>query len=101
MVVRLLVSFFAVWGTNLNMKERLFIPFAWLPKATVQVEILLNLYVPQGSHRFEKYLNIQECLEKSLKIKFAFIPFAWLPKATVQVQIFLNLYAGLQIRVRN
>ena len=42
MVVRLLVSFFAVWGTNLNMKERLFIPFAWLPKATVQVEIFLN-----------------------------------------------------------
>ena len=26
---------------------------------------------PQGSHRLEKYLNIQNCLEKSLKIKFA------------------------------
>ena len=25
----------------------------------------------QGSHRLEKYLNIQACLEKSLKIKFA------------------------------
>ena len=25
----------------------------------------------QGSHRFEKYLNIQVCLEKSLKNKFA------------------------------
>ena len=25
----------------------------------------------QGSHRFEKYLNIQDCLEKPLKIKFA------------------------------
>ena len=25
----------------------------------------------QGSHRREKYLNIQDCLEKSLKIKFA------------------------------
>ena len=25
----------------------------------------------QGSHRLEKYLNIQNCLEKSLKIKFA------------------------------
>ena len=24
-----------------------------------------------GSHRLEKYLNIQDCLEKSLKIKFA------------------------------
>ena len=25
----------------------------------------------QGSHRLEKYLNIQDCLEKSLKNKFA------------------------------
>ena len=25
----------------------------------------------QGSHRLEKYLKIQDCLEKSLKIKFA------------------------------
>ena len=27
--------------------------------------------VYQGSHRLEKYLNIQDCLEKSLKIKIA------------------------------
>ena len=25
----------------------------------------------QGSHRLEKYLNIQDCLEKSLKMKYA------------------------------
>ena len=25
----------------------------------------------QGLHRLEKYMNIQDCLEKSLKIKFA------------------------------
>ena len=25
----------------------------------------------QGSYRLEKYLNIQDCLEKSFKIKFA------------------------------
>ena len=25
----------------------------------------------QGSHGLEKYLNIKDCLEKSLKIKFA------------------------------
>ena len=25
----------------------------------------------QGSHRLEKYLNIQNCLKKSLKIKYA------------------------------
>ena len=30
----------------------------------------LNILVhSQGSHRLEKYLNIQDCLEKSLKIK--------------------------------
>ena len=28
-------------------------------------------WVWQGSHRLEKYLNIQDCLEKSLKIKLA------------------------------
>ena len=26
---------------------------------------------PQGSHKLEKYLNIEDSLEKSLKIKFA------------------------------
>ena len=29
------------------------------------------MFCLQASHRLEKYLNIQECLEKSLKIKFA------------------------------
>ena len=29
-----------------------------------------NIIMSQGSHRLEKYLNIQDCLEKSLKIKF-------------------------------
>ena len=29
-------------------------------------------HVYQGSHRLEEYLNIQDCLEKSLKIKSAF-----------------------------
>ena len=31
----------------------------------------LHLTVIQGSHRLEKYLNIQDCLEMSLKIEFA------------------------------
>ena len=30
-----------------------------------------QLTLKQGSHRLEKVLNIQDCLEKSLKIKFA------------------------------
>ncbi|GFR84744.1 mitochondrial sodium/hydrogen exchanger 9B2-like [Elysia marginata] len=36
---RSLVAFLAVYGTRLNFKERLFIPIAWLPKATVQAAI--------------------------------------------------------------
>ena len=30
-----------------------------------------NIVFVQGSHRLDKYLNIQHCLEKSLKIQFA------------------------------
>ncbi|XP_064597342.1 sodium/hydrogen exchanger 9B2-like [Liolophura sinensis] len=39
LVFRMLTSFLAVSGTDLTMKERLFIVFAWLPKATVQAAI--------------------------------------------------------------
>ncbi|XP_005112307.1 sodium/hydrogen exchanger 9B2 isoform X2 [Aplysia californica] len=37
--LRVVVSFLAVFGTDLNLKERFFIPFAWLPKATVQAAV--------------------------------------------------------------
>ena len=33
----------------------------------VKIFAVHNLII-QGSHRLEKYLNIQDCLEKSLKI---------------------------------
>ena len=33
--------------------------------------LMAAIIVVQGWHRLEKYLNIQDCLEKSLKIKFA------------------------------
>ena len=33
--------------------------------------LLCYIHSLQGSHRIEKYLNLQDCLEKSLKIKFA------------------------------
>ncbi|XP_059176925.1 sodium/hydrogen exchanger 9B2-like [Physella acuta] len=39
LVVRICVSFLSVFFTNLNMKERLFVAVAWLPKATVQAAI--------------------------------------------------------------
>ena len=31
----------------------------------------VKISVLQGSHRLEKYLNMLDCLERSLKIKFA------------------------------
>ena len=42
-------------------------------KSRQTTQVLSNFTVNhfiQGSHRLEKYLNIQNCLEKSLKIKF-------------------------------
>lgn len=36
---RVVTTFFVVLGSGLNIKERLFVAFAWLPKATVQAAI--------------------------------------------------------------
>ena len=41
-----------------------------MPKALIRLLFLCNLII-QGLHRLEKYLHKQDCLEKSLKIKFA------------------------------
>jgi hypothetical protein len=35
----MIASFLVVLGAGFNLKEKLFIPFAWLPKATVQAAI--------------------------------------------------------------
>ena len=37
MSLRMVASFLAVFGLGFTWKEKFFIPFAWLPKATVQV----------------------------------------------------------------
>lgn len=39
LVLRSLASFISVFGSSLNMREKLFISIAWLPKATVQAAI--------------------------------------------------------------
>ncbi|ESO89178.1 hypothetical protein LOTGIDRAFT_210172 [Lottia gigantea] len=39
LAIRMVTSFVAVQRTELNLKEKFFIPFAWLPKATVQAAI--------------------------------------------------------------
>jgi hypothetical protein len=42
LIFRCLAAFIAVLGLGFNVKERLFVTVAWLPKATVQVNENLN-----------------------------------------------------------
>jgi solute carrier family 9B (sodium/hydrogen exchanger), member 1/2 len=35
---RVIASFLVVFGLGLTLREKLFVPLAWLPKATVQVK---------------------------------------------------------------
>ena len=48
LTIRIIASYFSVLGGDLNLKERLFVTLAWLPKATVQAALgpvaLDNLY---------------------------------------------------------
>ena len=37
----------------------------------VELEVLAFVMLNRGSHRLEKYLNLEGFLEKSMKIKFA------------------------------
>ena len=39
--------------------------------ALIACEIQIQFFINQGLHRLEKYLNIQDSLEKFLKNKFA------------------------------
>ena len=39
LVIRVIVTFFVVMGGDLDPKERLFVAFAWFPKATVQAAL--------------------------------------------------------------
>ena len=50
----------------------------------------------QGSNRLEKYLNIQDCLEKSLKIKFA-LKSTWKHKRPLKVFEFYHLQEDLTL----
>ena len=60
---------------NVSMKDY---PTCRVNDGTIIIQTQMRCYgwlqlirVLQGLHRVEKYLNIQDCLEKSLKIKFA------------------------------
>ena len=39
LIIRTLVSAIVVWGASLNLKEKIFVGFSWLPKATVQAAV--------------------------------------------------------------
>lgn len=44
--VRILAAYMASMGAGISGKERLFIAFAWMPKATVQVKyVLFELWI--------------------------------------------------------
>lgn len=44
LALRIIASFFVVFGLGLSLREKLFIPFAWLPKATVQVRLFAQSF---------------------------------------------------------
>ena len=53
------------------------------------------LYVFQGLHRLEKYLNIQDCLEKSLKMKFA-LKSTWKTHKGLEKSLNFTIYRRIQ-----
>ena len=55
-------------GSTVSLRLFILIAYYWFNQGKYP-NITIKLL--QGSHRLEKYLNIQDCLEKSLKIKFA------------------------------
>ena len=58
--IRVAVSFFSVLGGGLTTKERLFVALAWLPKATVQVQIDKDCFLVFGN--FVRFLPKFEIL---------------------------------------
>ena len=55
------------------MKKYLVLPFLEnkSQKLATFIFLVVSKELTQGLHRHEKYLNLQDCLEKSFKIKFA------------------------------
>jgi hypothetical protein len=47
--MRIAASILVAAGGNLNWKEKVFVSFAWFPKATVQVSFMSNIHIRQDS----------------------------------------------------
>ncbi|XP_069702873.1 sodium/hydrogen exchanger 9B2-like isoform X1 [Periplaneta americana] len=61
LAARIAASIAVAAGGNLNLKEKLFISFAWFPKATVQAAlgpVALDIVRKMQLQEFEKYANI-------------------------------------------
>ena len=80
---RMMTAFFSVFGSHLTIKERFFIPFAWLPKATVQVSQSIrntskDQRVLQPQHKitkidYEKFCHLAAGLFYDEKWKMGFL----------------------------
>ena len=58
LVFRVIVTFFVVMGGDLTAQERLFIAFAWFPKATVQAGIITRFPYFLSSEKTSTYSKI-------------------------------------------
>ena len=65
LTIRIIVSYLAVLGGDLSMKERIFVALAWLPKATVQAALgpvaldsLYNSDLEESSELFQTRKNL-------------------------------------------
>jgi len=60
LILRMIGTFFAVSGGTLNTKEKIFMAFAWLPKATVQAALGPIFLDNAIKYKFDDYLPMGE-----------------------------------------
>ena len=56
---------------------------------------LIWLRISQGLHMLEKYLNIQDCLEKSLKFQFS-LKSTWKTQKVLEKSLNFTIYRRIQ-----
>lgn len=55
LISRVLAAFCATFGARFKWKERVFIAFAWIPKATVQVRLALHAAVYRSFYKHNEH----------------------------------------------
>ena len=87
--MRMVASFLAVLGAGLSLREKFFIPFAWLPKATVQAAIgsvALDTAREKGAS--------EEMVDLALKVGISPLGALDITKALSVLFLLLVLYIG-------